>query len=62
MKIQKILKDKSKKVVSVDTYATVKEAAASVETKMDKWKVELLIVDAINTGKRAFGLNWKKIA
>ena len=29
-------------------YNTIKEAAASIDTKMDNWKVQMLIVDAIN--------------
>lgn len=60
-KIQSILKDKEANSTLITTFNTIKEAAASVTTKMDNWKVQLLIADAINTGKRAFGCNWKKI-
>lgn len=61
IKIQSILKDKEANSTLITTFNTIKEAAASVTTKMDNWKVQLLIADAINTGKRAFGCNWKKI-
>lgn len=55
-------KTKIKKVgKEVGLYDTIKDASKSINTKMDNWKVQLLIADAINTGKRAFGCNWKKI-
>lgn len=61
-KIQKVLKDKKTKSMSIYTFNNLKEAADSVETKMDNWKVQLLIAEAINSGKRAFGFNWRKIS
>ena len=54
-KIKKIGKEE------IEIYNTIKEASQTILTKMDNWKVQLLIADAINTGKRAFGCNWKKI-
>ena len=39
-------------------YNTIKEAAASIDTKMDSWKVQMLIVDAINNKKVAFKSRW----
>lgn len=61
-KIQKVLKDKKAKSMSIYTFNNLKEAADSVETKMDNWKVQLLIAEAMNSGKRAFGFNWRKIS
>lgn len=61
IKIQSVLRDKEANSTLVNTFNTIKEATDSIETKMDNWKVQLLIADAINTGKRAFGCNWKKI-
>lgn len=55
IKIKKIGKEET------EIYNTIKEASQTILTKMDNWKVQLLIADAINTGKRAFGCNWKKI-
>lgn len=52
---------KIKKVNKNLIFNSIKDAASSVDTKMEDWKVQLLIADAINTGKRAFGCNWKKI-
>lgn len=57
--MNKIKQVKDKKEIT--QFNSIKEASASVDTKMDNWKVQLLIADAINTGKRAFGCNWKKI-
>lgn len=42
-------------------FNTIKEASASVNTKMDNWKVQMLIANAINTGKNAFKCKWKKV-
>ena len=43
------------------TFNTMKEASASVSTKMDDWKVQMLIANAVNTGKNAFKCKWKKV-
>lgn len=43
-------------------FNSIKEASESIETKMDDWKVQMLIANAINTGKKAFGSKWEKIA
>lgn len=56
-KIKKI--DNENKETKV--FNTIREASASVNTKMDDWKVQMLIVNAANTGKRAFKCNWKKV-
>ncbi|MGN1312214.1 MAG: hypothetical protein ACI4U4_04325 [Bacilli bacterium] len=55
MKIKKIGED------YIEFYSTIKEAANSIETNLDNWKVQILIADAINTGKKAFKCKWKKI-
>ena len=57
--MNKIKQVKDKKEIT--QFNSIKEASASVDTKMDNWKVQMLIANAINTGKRAFGCNWKKI-
>ena len=54
MKIRKIGED------FVEIYPSIKEAAASVDTKMEDWKVQMLICDAINHKKRAFKCKWDK--
>ena len=56
-KIKKI--DNENKEIKI--FNTIKEASASVNTKMDNWKIQMFIVNSINTGKRAFKCNWKKI-
>lgn len=43
------------------TFNTIREASASVSTKMDDWKVQMLIANAVNTGKNAFKCKWKKV-
>lgn len=55
-KIKKI--DNENKETKV--FNTIREASASVNTKMDDWKVQMLIANAINTGKRAFKCKWRK--
>ena len=45
----------------IKTFNTMKEASASVSTKMDEWKVQMLIANAINTGRNAFKCKWKKV-
>ena len=42
-------------------YNTVKEASASIDTNMDDWKVQMLIVNAINTKGRAFKCRWVNV-
>ena len=41
-------------------YNNIKEAAAAIDTRMDYWKVQLLICDAIVRRKRAFKCKWMK--
>ena len=50
--------DENKKEV---IYNTIKEASASIDTNMDDWKVQMLIVNAINTKGRAFKCRWVNI-
>lgn len=57
--MNKIKQVKDKKEIA--QFNSIKEASASVNTKMDNWKVQILIANAINTGKRAFGCNWVKV-
>lgn len=40
-------------------FKDIKAAAASINTPFDFWKVELLIANAINTGKKAFKCGWR---
>lgn len=56
--MNKIKQIKDKKEIA--QFNSIKEASTSIDTKMDDWKVQMLIVNSINTGKRAFGFNWKK--
>ena len=42
-----------------ENFLTLKGAAASIDTKMDSWKIEMLISNAINTHKSAFKCRWK---
>ncbi len=41
-------------------YNDIKQAAAAIDTKIDSWKVQLLICDAIVHKKRAFKCKWMK--
>lgn len=45
----------------VEKYDNLKDAAASVDTKMESWKVQMLIADAIINKKRAFKCKWQKV-
>lgn len=58
--MNKIKQVKDKKEIA--QFNSIKEASASVDTKIDNWKVQMLIANAINTGKRAFGCNWVKVS
>lgn len=55
-KIKRI--DENKKI---EIFNNIVDAAKSVDTKMELWKVQMLIVDAINHKKRAFKYNWQKV-
>lgn len=55
-KIKRINENKKEEI-----FDTVVDAAKSVDTKMDLWKVQLLIIDAINHRKRAFKYKWEKV-
>lgn len=58
--MNKIKQVKDKKEIA--QFNSIKEASTSVNTKMDNWKVQMLIANAMNTGKRAFGCNWVKVS
>ena len=60
------MKKKKKKKIGendkVESYKSIRDAAMSIDTKMDLWKIEVLIADAIIHRKRAFKAKWKKVA
>lgn len=60
-KIRSIFKDKEANTALVTSYTSIREASISIDTKMDNWKVQMLIADAINNNKRAFKMRWQKI-
>ena len=60
-KIRSIFKDKEANTELVTSYISIREASLSIDTKMDNWKVQMLIADAINNNKRAFKMRWQKI-
>lgn len=60
-KIRSIFEDKEVNSRLVTSYTSIKEASLSIDTKMDNWKVQMLIADAINNNKRAFKMRWQKI-
>ena len=60
-KIRSIFEDKEVNSKLVTSYTSIKEASLSIDTKMDNWKVQMLIADAINNNKRAFKMRWQKI-
>lgn len=59
IKIKRILENKEDNNKLVTYYSSIKEAAESIDTKMDGWKVQMLIIDAINNKKRAFKAFWQ---
>lgn len=61
-KIRSIFEDKEVNSKLVTSYTSIKEASLSIDTKMDNWKVQMLIADAINNNKRAFKMRWQRIA
>ena len=60
-KIKRVLRKREANTEEVEYFNSIKEAAESVDTKMDNWKVQMLINAAIDTGKRAFKYNWYKV-
>lgn len=42
-------------------YKTIMDAAKTINSKLDNWKIGLFIADAINRNGRAFKLSWKRI-
>ena len=60
-KIRSIFKDKEVNTELVTSYTSIREASLSIDTKMDNWKVQMLIADAINNNKRAFKMRWQRI-
>ena len=53
-------KEKGSKKIEKIYYDDIKQAAAAINTKMDNWKVQLLIYDAIVRRKRVFKCKWMK--
>jgi hypothetical protein len=41
-------------------FDNLKEASNSIDTRMDNWKVQLCITNAINNKSKAFGAFWRK--
>ena len=60
-KIRSIFEDKEANSKLVTSYTSIREASLSIDTKMDNWKVQMLIADAINNNKKAFKMKWQKI-
>lgn len=54
-RIKKIMEE------SVEYFDSLEEAAASVKTNLDTWKVQMLINFAIIKKGRAFKASWKKV-
>ena len=42
-------------------FNNIQEAAMFINSKLNNWKVELFIADAINNNKRAFKYIWKEV-
>lgn len=42
-------------------YRDIAEASKSIYSKLDNWKIQLYIADAIISGKKAFKYNWVKV-
>ena len=53
-------KEEGSKKIKKIYYDDIKQAAAATDTKIDNWKVQLLIYDAIVRRKRAFKCKWMK--
>lgn len=60
-KIRSIFEDKEANTELVTSHTSIREASLSIDTKMDNWKVQMLIADAINNNKRAFKMRWQRI-
>lgn len=56
--MKKIKKINEKNEVTI--YNSIQDASKSIETKLEDWKVQLFIVDAINKNKRAFKCKWEQ--
>lgn len=56
-------KTKIKKITdnNVEYFDNLEEAAASVQTNLDTWKVQMLIKYAIIKKGRAFKASWQKV-
>lgn len=54
-RIKKIMEE------SVEYFDSLEEAAASVQTNLDAWKVQMLIKYAIIKKGRAFKASWQKV-
>lgn len=56
-------KTKIKKIMekNIEYFDNLEEAAASVQTNLDAWKVQMLIKYAIIKKGRAFKASWQKV-
>lgn len=56
-------KTKIKKITdnNIEYFDSLEEAAASVQTNLDAWKVQMLIKYAIIKKGRAFKASWQKV-
>lgn len=56
-------KTKIKKITdnNVEYFDNLEEAAASIQTNLDAWKVQMLIKYAIIKKGRAFKASWQKV-
>ena len=53
-KIKRI--DENKKEI---IYNSIEEASKTIPSKLDYWKIQMFICDAINNRKKAFKSNWE---
>lgn len=53
-------KEEGNKKIEKIYYDDIKQAADAINTKMDSWKVQLLICNAIVRRKRVFKCKWMK--
>ena len=46
---------------NVSTYRDLQEACKTIKSKLDDWKIQLFIANAMNKGIRAFKCKWERI-
>jgi hypothetical protein len=52
---------KIEKEGKTEVFNSLQDAAKSINTRMDDWKVQMFIMNSINTGIRAFGAKWQGV-